>query len=276
MRKLYVLLENIRDTLVPLIKYYSLDSIYKATMYSIAYTALLKKYNIYETLKPLEEKIPRPLIALAKGKLHYMFLKLFNILDEILNLKKIVVIKGAADLKFLINQLKQEVGRVDQVIIYDCMSLTESLVISAYLQNRGIKSTFLSSILLNPIGLTRFITHQLREMNYHEALRELARLIAKNLNATKYYKKSYFDKIVHKYGLLGIDEFMERMDINSIANEVLSLAVKGRLLIGSDHGYDLVKALKCNYVYVIHGFKPSHKASPILLLSRFAFFLGTY
>jgi len=278
LRSLYALLEKVRDVLTPLLRGYDLDSIYKATMYSLTYTALSRSVTGYRLLKPLEGKIPRPLIALAKGKLYYLFLELLNLLDTLLSSKRPVIVEGEANLRFIIDWLKREVGSVDYVMMYDCMSLIEFLAISAYLSFKGIRSVFLSKIFLNPVGLTGFVTQQLRNMHRYEALREVAHLIAESLEGAGYYKSSYLDRKVHEYGYLGVEEFIEMMNLDEVAEEILNQAISGRLLVGTDHGYDIVMSKDDGYIYITHGFKPSdtYKATPLLLLSRLALFMEAY
>lgn len=278
MRKLYMLLEGIREDLALLLRGYDLSTVYKAAMYSLAYSALARSYGDHKLLKPLVEKIPNPLVATAKGGLHHRFLELLKLLDATLNSKTPVVVEGTADLRFIIDWLKHEVGSADYVVVYDCMSLVEFLAISAYLRSKGVRSAFLSRAFLNPVGLTRFVTQQLRDISRYEALSEVARLLAENLGGVGYYKSSRLDAKVHEYGHLGIDELIEMMSIDKVAEEVLSYALRGKLLVGTDHGYDFVISRGDDYIYITHGFKPSdtYKATPLILLSRLALFMEAY
>jgi len=276
-KRLHATLERIRDNITPLMRGYDLNIVYKAIMYSIVYAALARnpKYHDYSSLRPIEDKLPKPLIARAKGKLYYSFLDLLELLDRLLDSRSAAIVEGEGNLQVIINWLKREVGKIDYVLIYDCMSLVEFLVVAAYLQSKKIKSVFLSRVFLNPPGLTRFLTQQLRTVHRYEALREVAGLIAETLKGVGYAKDSYLDKKVHEYGGLGIDEFLEIVDINRVADEILKQAVKGRILVGTDHGYDVVKAVEEDYIYVTHGFKPreTYNVIPLLLLSRFALFM---
>ena len=278
MRRLYALLEEIRDSITSLVRGYDLYIVYRATMYSTVYAALVRSYGSYHLLKPLEDKTPKSLVALAKGRLHHLFLELLSLLDKLLGSGRAVIVEGEANLQAIIDWLKHEVGEVDYVLIYDCMSLIEFLVISAYLQFKGVKSVFLSRMFLNPVGLTKFVTQQLHETYRYETLREVARIIAENLGGIGYSKSSYLDRKVHEYGHLGIDEFVEVIDIEGIAEEVLKQAIRGKLLVGTDHGYDIVRAVEGDYIYITHGFRPrdTYKSAPLLLLSRFALFMEAY
>jgi len=273
-----MLLERIRDDLAVLLRGYDLNTIYKATMYALAYTALARSGTSHELLKPLEGGIPISLVAVAKGRLYYSFLELLDLLDMLLSSKRPVIVEGEANLQFIIDWLRREVMSVDYVMVYDCMSLVEFLAISAYLHFKEVQSVFLSKAFLNPVGLTKFVTQQLHDMDRYEALREVARLIAESLKGIGYYKSSYLDRKVHKYGLLGIEKFVEIVNIDEMAEEILSQAIRGKLLVGTDHGYDLVMSKEDGYIYITHGFKPRdmYKVTPLLLLSRLALFMEAY
>jgi len=277
LKKLYILLESVRDVVASLMQGYNLSNVYKTVMYSAIYAALYKSLGGCEPLRPLEEKIPLPLLAIARRKLVDEFLNLLEHLNMILSSKKPILIREA-NLDFIVKQLKNEIERVDYVLMYDCMSMIEFLTISAYLRLKGIKSAFLGSVFLNPIGLTRFMTHQLFGADYRASLLGVAQYIADNLGGIAYAKSSYIDEKVHEVGYLGVDEFVDVMDIEAIADEVLTSTSRGRVLVGSDHGYDVVKSIDSKYIYVVHGFRPesSFKAIPLLPLSRFAFFIVAY
>ena len=278
MKKFYLLLEKIRDILAVLLRGYDPSIVYRTTMYSLVYAALVKNQCSCRLLKSLEGKMPVSLVAFARGKLYYLFLELLSQLDLLLNSKRAVIVEGEANLQVIIDWLKYEAGKVDYVMIYDCMSLVEFLVVSAYLRFKGIRTVFLSKVFLNPIGLTKFITQQLYSTHYDRTLREVACLIANSLESVSYYKSSYLDKRVHECGHLGVEEFVEVVDISRIIEEVLAQAIRGDLLVGTDHGYDLVVVKSDDYVYITHGFKinNTYKAVSLIPLSRFAIFMKTY
>ncbi len=279
MKQLYELLEDARDIVAEkFISSYSLPSTYKIVMYAFVYTAIQRTRNKYELLKPLEHKIPLPLLAAARRELVGILHSLFEQLDSLLKTKRPVIVEGEADLRHVIDMIRYEIKSVDYVLVYDCVSIIEQLVISAFLKNRGIRSMFLGKVFLNPIGLTKFATQQLYGTGYRTSLLGLARYIANKLNASLYRKNPYIDKKVHEIGLLGIDEFVDKISIDKISHEVLEKAYNGRTLVLSDHGYDIVVSPEEGYLYVIHGFKqPSVLGSkPLLLLSRITLFMGAY
>lgn len=271
MKQLYELIEEVRDIIAEkLLPQFSLEKVYETVMYTFIYTALQRKLRDHELLKPLENRIPQPLLIAGRRELVGKLYDVTNHIDSILSTNKALLIREEADLRYVVDSLKREIGGVDHVLLYDCMSLIEELVISAFLKTKGVRSLFLNTIFLNPLGLTRFMTQQLSDTKYQPSLFNIARYIAKQLNALTYEKNSFVDRKVHDVGLLGISEFLDKMAIEKIANEVLSAASRGRVLIISDHGYDVIASLDESYIYVVHGFKQvsGFGVIPLLLLSR--------
>ena len=279
MKELYELLEDIQDTIAErFVPGYSLGSVYRALMYALIYAALRRRLGRYDLLEPLGKRVSPPLLAAAKreltGKLHY----LLEQVDSILASSKPVLIHGEADLRHTIDSVKREVERVDYVLVYDCMSLVEQLAISAFLKVVGVKSVFLSTVFVNPVGVTRFVTQQLHGTSYRASLLGVARYIAKELRASLYAKSSFIDEKVHEVGLLGVEEFVDRMDVDRVAREALERARSGRVLVLSDHGYDVIASVRENYIYVVHGFSRGDSSSyvPLALLSRLTLFIEAY
>jgi len=278
MKQLYELLEDARNIIADkLLSSYSLTNTYKAVIYAFVYATIQRTSSRYELLKPLEQKAPTPLLAAAKRDLVGVLHDLLEHIDLLLATERPVVVEEA-NLRHVVEAIRREIRSVDYVLVYDCMSMIEQLVISAFLKARGVRSVFLSKVFLNPIGLTRFATQQLYGTGYQTTLRGVARYVANQLNASLYTKSSYIDETVHEKGSLGIDEFVDKISIDKIANEVLEKALEGRTLVFSDHGYDLIVSPGGDYLYVTHGFKqPSISGSmPLILLSRFTLFMGAY
>jgi len=279
MKRLYELLEDIRDMLTEkFIPNYSLNNVYKAVIYAIVYAALRRTHNNYELLKPLKQKIPLPILAAAKRKLVNKFYIMLNSIDSLITSERPTIVEGEANLKHVVEAIKYEIKNVDYVLAYDCMSIIEQLVISAFLRTKGLRSMFLSKVFLNPIGLTRFATQQLYSTGYRTTLSGVAQYIAHKLKASLYRKSSYIDVKVHEVGSIGIGTFVDEMPISTIAYEVLEKAWRGRTLVFSDHGYDIVISPKKDYLYITHGFKRANTSggTPLLLLSRITFFIGIY
>ena len=279
MREFYELVEDIRDVIADkLMPGYSLENVYKATMYALIYAVLQEKTSKYELLKPLEERIPPTLLAAVKRELVNKMRSLVKRIDAILTENRPVLTYSEADLMYTIETVKREIGNVDYVLVYDCMSVIEQIVVSAFLKARGVRTLFLNMVFLNPIGLTRFMTSQLPDTGYRPSLLSVAQYVASQLKAPLYTKNSLIDINVHESGLLGVDEFVKKMDIDRIANEVLEASSRGRILVFSDHGYDVVLAKQEQYLYIVHGFKQGSSSGdvPLLLLSRISLFMGAY
>jgi len=277
-KQLYELLESIRSVIAEkLLSGYSLVNTYKAVVYAFVYTTIQRTRSGYELLKPLERRIPSPLIAAAKRELVSMLHELLKHLDLLLTTGKPVLFEEAY-LEHVVEVIKNEVGSVNYVLVYDCMSVIEQLAISAFLKVRGVRSVFLSKVFINPIGLTRFVTQQLSGTGYRTTLLGLAQYVANRLNASLYRKNPFVDEKVHEVGLLGIDEFVDSIPIDKLAHEILEKALEGRTLVFSDHGYDLVVSPKRDYLYVTHGFREpgTFGGTPLLPLSRITLFMGAY
>lgn len=279
MKKLYELLEDVRDIVAErFASSYSLGSLYRALMYALVYAALRRRSERFELLKPLERRVPPPLLAAAKKELVDKLYHLLEQVDSVLASSRPVLVHGEADLRHVIESVKHEVGRIDYVLVYDCMSLVELLAISAFLRVKSVKSVFLSTVFVNPVGVTRFVTQQLYGTGHRVSLLGIAKYIANELGALFSMKSSFIDEKVHEVGLLGIDEFVDRVDIERIACEVLERARSGRVLTLSDHGYDVIASVHENYIYVTHGFSYGGSSShiPLALLSRVTFFIEAY
>jgi len=253
---------------------YAIDNVYKALVYSSIYK-IIKNYDPATTaLKPLEEKIPKPLLFKAKKDLSPVFESILLELRSILNSKKPILVENA-NITIIAHEVMRIFRRIDYVVVYDCMSLNEFILISAASRLQGFKTITPNLIFVNPVGLTRYVTQQLPNLDYKSVLREYAHLLAEELHAKGYHKSAYIDFKVHEYGSMGIEEFLEKIIINNILNEIINLASKGIVLVTADHGYDLIYDPDSKYVYVLHGFKRQKKGNhiPLLLFSRFSLFL---
>jgi len=277
MKQFYELMEEARDIIVDkmLAPGYELTDTYKAVMYAFIHAALHVRSGVESWLvRPLREKIPPLLRGVVERELSTRLQPLIRYIDEVLSSDKPVLAGGEADVKHVIEAVRKSLGKVDYVLVYDCMSAIEQLVISAYLKANGVKTLFLSELLVNPVGLTRFITGQFQGIT----LRGVARYIASQLEAQSYNKNSFIDMRVHEKGSSGVEEFVESIAIENIASDILNIARRGRALILSDHGYDIIASIEEGYLYVIHGFRynVSSKHVPLLLLSRISLFMVTH
>ncbi len=279
-KNIYESIEEVRDIIAEkFMSNYSLEHVYKAVMYAFIYAALQRSRGLssVDLLRPLEKKIPLLLVAAARRQLVDKMHGLAEYVEEIISADSPVLIRDEADFKQIIDNVKDQIGSVDYVFVYDCMSLIEKLVASAYLSVKGIKTIFLNTIFLNPVGLTMYMTQQLSDTKYRPSLQGVARYAANQLRASLYMKNPFIDVEVHKTGLLGVEEFADRVAIDKIVNEIMYWSRKGNILVFSDHGYDVIARPNENYLYVVHGFRrrDSSGSIPVLLLSRLSFFMAT-
>ncbi len=267
-------IDNAIEKTKQLLEGYSVKNVHRALLYSATYVAIRNKGLDARLLQPLEENIPKPLVYHARRTLVPQLKKMLNILDEKLESKKPITVDDASVNK-LAGKVKNIFGNIDYVMVYDCMSLIEFLVIAASMRLNNLESTMPNIVFVNPIGLTRYVTHQLTSLDYRAVLREFAHLLASELGARGYSKSAYIDLKVHEYGSFGVEEYINRIDIIRVVEEVLDRASNSVVLITADHGYDVVYDVDDNYLYVTHGFREPEKRNhiPLLLFSRFSFFL---
>jgi len=273
---LNILLDNITDKIASFLHTYSIRDVYKTTIFSIIYARLMKigrSEEYYGNLRQIVEELPYILIAFAKREL---YLPMLNLLDEIdrlvYNKFKPVIVEGSANIDYIAQWLKMEVGEVDTLLMYDCLSIPELLTLASYFKFRNMKTFFPSRPFINPIGLTRFMTAQITEKSYMSILYDVARYLANTLNAKNFVKNSYVDKIVHSYGEMGVDIFVNKINIEGLLNDMLSM--RGDIIIMADHGYDVVESTNDNFLYIVHGYtKPYVRTNVIVNFSKIALFL---
>lgn len=275
MKRLYELVESARDVIAErlLAPGYRLEDVYRAVVYAFVRAALQERGGRSELLEPLERRIPAPLLAAVKREVVGVARSIIRQVGSLLLEHRPVLVYGEAALGSVVEEVKREVGRVDYVLVYDCMSVIEQVTASAFLKARGVRALFLRALFLNPPGLTRFMTSQLPG-GEGKTLRGVAQYVASSLGAQLYAKSSLVDASVHEGGLLGVDEFVERMDVSKVVAEVLRASERGRVLVFSDHGYDVVLSRRGNYLYVVHGFEESRAGdATLLLLSKVSLFM---
>jgi predicted transcriptional regulator len=253
---------------------YTIDNVYKALVYSLIYKVIKGRDPTLSALKPLEEKIPKPLLFKARKDLSPVFETIVLELQKTLDSKKPILVENA-NIPTIAREVRKLFRKIDYVMVYDCMSLNEFILVSAASRSQGFRTILPNLIFVNPIGLTRYVTQQLPGLDYRSVLREYARMLAERLRAKGYYKSAYIDFKVHEYGSMGIEEFLEKINITRIINEITNLASNGIVLITADHGYDIIYDPDSKYIYVLHGYKERVKGNhaPLLLFSRFSPFL---
>lgn len=269
-----VLLAAIQE-ISSLLKGYSIENVHRAIFYSAIMASIRKRGIDQRLLKPYEENLPRPLVYKSRRDLTPLFAEIIDILERKLE-EKAPVIVNEANIKRIVQRVKQVFKHVDYVLVYDCMSLNEFLLVAGVAKSKGLSPTIPSDlILLNPLGLTRYVTSQLPEMGYRGILREFAHLLATELGAWGYDKNAYIDLKVHEKGSMGIENYIINLNITNIVDEIIRKASKGTVLVTADHGYDVIYNPIDNYLFITHGYgEPVKKEyKPLLLLSRFSFFL---
>lgn len=222
----------------------------------------------------MEERLPRPLVYQVRRILTPIFTKLLDILEKELESKELVTVNEAS-IEKMVREVKAAFQDIEYVMVYDCMSLVEFLVVAASMRFNGLESVIPDMVFVNPVGLTRYVTYQLPSLDYKAVLREFAHMLARELGAHGYHKSAYIDLKVHEYGFLGVEEYVSRIDIRRKVEEVLDRASSKAVLVTADHGYDIVYDTDDDYLYVTHGFREPLKQNhyPLLLFSRFSFLL---
>ena len=260
-----------------LLEGYSIENVHRSLLYSSIYAEVRKKGLDPGIIQPLENLLPKPLVYQSRRSLVPVFNRLVGVLNKKIESKDPVVIENA-NVEKIVERVEETFAGIDHVMVYDCMSLIEFLVVAASIKRGGLESKIPELVLVNPIGVTRYVTHQLRSLGYRTVLREFAHLLANKLGARSYFKSAYIDFKVHEYGSLGVEEYVDRIDIGRVVGEILDKAVSRRVLVTADHGYDIVYDGEDNYLYVTHGFRNPVKKSqiPLVLFSRFSFFLKAY
>lgn len=271
---LTTLVNDAIDKIKSLLSGYSTSNVHKALLYALTNMAARRKGLSLDPLKALRSRIPASLASLPYRGLDNLITRILDALDYELSRGKPIVL-DLGNIGWLVDKIKATVGSVDYVLVYDCMSLLEFMVLAASLKAKGFKAIIPDYFLINPIGLTMYVTRQLAPLDYEEALRGFAKLLADKLGARDYDKKAYIDLTVHEYGLYGVEEFVDNINIETIIDEVWGKAVRGSVLVATDHGYDVIYNIKDSYIYVTHGFREpeSRFQENLLPLSKFSFIL---
>jgi hypothetical protein len=176
------------------------------------------------------------------------------------------VILKEANLQYILNSLKNKVGKVDIVFVLDCASVPEIVTIASKFLTLKRNVTISEEAFINPIGVTRFLTGQLESFNRESCLRQYAQLLKEALKANFFIKSSTVDLITHQYGF-SLDNFLKSIGIGRLFDQINHFAKQNSVLVTSDHGYDVVADE--HGLYITHGYK---KECPINF-SKIALFL---
>jgi len=268
---MHQLLEMLREAAVELLDY-SLVNVYKFLIYAFAYSSLMRKGLSVEALRPLERRMPSPIRIVARSEFAPIIHEILNRVDELLSKTKPVVVTEA-HLGETVKAIRSRVGKVDAVLTYDCMSVIEQVALSAYLVKQGMRAVFLDVVFVNPLGRTSFVTKQLDAATHEKTLRGVTEYIAESLRAYISRKSTHVDKVVHEVGQIGLEEFVDRVSIESLAQEVSREVLRhpsGKVLLVSDHGYDIVLSRRDSFIYVVHGYASSKRDPEDVELAPFS------
>jgi len=182
--------------------------------------------------------IPSPVrVDVRCGQLYELAFKIINVIDRIIfDEKTIELIEGKADLSHVLKILSKELGSIQYVVLYDCLSVPELLTIASYLRTEGYQTIFPQLYILNPLGLTRFITKQV--LVTEATMEDVLKTIMSSLKAIKGSLIREIDKKLHDYGF-DLREFIRNVDIEKVVSKCKSYAEEGSTLVMSDHGYDI-------------------------------------
>jgi len=212
------------------------------------------------------QSVPSPYRGLVYGGLYLSALDYLKSFNRILTNAKNAILLKEASLYYILDFVKSRVGKVGSIMVFDCASIPEFVTLASKLKALRHPSLIFSDVFLNPIGITRFLTQQLKSFGQEDVLQGYAELLRQTLNANFCVKSSVIDLTVHAHGIT-VEEFLKLININELFNRVKFFASQKSVLITSDHGYDVVADEQG--LYVTHGYR-----GPCPLnLSKMALFL---
>ncbi|MEM2364819.1 MAG: hypothetical protein QXD81_05035 [Candidatus Bathyarchaeia archaeon] len=239
----------------------------------ILYSFLKAGLSLYGTLEEQEaemedliKEIPIPYRGLMNGELYLYALNFMKKYNSILKGDGGAVILNEANLYHIVQFLENRVGRVDAVLILDCASIPEFVTIASKFHALNRNVTILDKVFINPIGITRFLTYQLKSFDRESYLRQYAQLLKERLKSRHCFIIPMIDLSIHEYGFT-LSTFLKYIKIQKLFDEVNNLARQNSLLLTADHGYDIVADE--HGLYMTHGYE---KECPIKF-SRIAPFL---
>jgi len=239
-------LSEIGNLTTPILHRIALCSLLKAGLY--LYDG---KEQHEKELAGLLFSIPPSYRGFVNGKLYLSALDYLKSVNRFLTNGNGSILLKEASLSHIVD-LASRIGKVDSIIVFDCGSIPEIATFASKLKALRYHSLILSDVFLNPIGITRFLTQQLKSLGQEDVLRGYADLLKQRLNANFSEKKSVIDLTVHAHGVT-IEEFLRSIDINELFNRIHFFARQGSILITSDHGYDVVADEQG--LYITHGYR---------------------
>ena len=217
-------------------------------------------------IEKLIQTIPAPHRGLANGKLYLnalSFVKSFN--HFLKNADESVILKEA-NIHYILDFLKERVGKVGAIVVLDCCSIPEIVAMAGKFTALNRNTAIFDQAFINPVGATAFVTGQMVYFGREAVLRQYAQLLKETLEAKFYIKSSTIDLVAHQHGVT-IDNFLTSLNIQKIFDQINHFAKQNSVLITSDHGYDVVADE--HGLYITHGYK---KECP-LNFSKIALFL---
>jgi len=252
----------------------SLGSLPISILHKIVFCSFAKAglslFNVTDAQKAeleiLIKTIPPTFKGLLEGKLYLNALKFLRSINLFLWKTRKPIIPEEANIHFILNFLRKNVGKVGGVIMLDCASIPEMVTMAGKFAHSNRNVVVYNMIFANPIGTTKFLTEQLTYLGRESTLKYYAQLLKEELKAAFYIKKSSIDLVVHKQGV-SLSDFLNSLNMQEIFEQINHFVKRNSVLITSDHGYDLVADE--HGLYITHGYR---KESP-LNFSRIALFL---
>jgi len=237
------------------IRYLPTNTLHKIIFCSILRAGLslypAKTQHISE-LNRLIQTIPISYRGFVTGKLYLKALKLIKEFKRTVEDRYRATLLKEANLQYIQDYLKRNLGKVDKVAVLDCASIPEIVTFATKFKSLNRHPTILAETFINPIGVTRFLTQQLKIFNQRTALSGYAQLLKETLNAEQSYKTPLIDLTVHKHGV-SLEEFLKSLKIQTLFKTIKDLTGLDSILITHDHGYDI--AANDHGLYIIHGYK---------------------
>ncbi|MEM2970404.1 MAG: hypothetical protein QXR63_05670 [Candidatus Bathyarchaeia archaeon] len=217
-------------------------------------------------IEKLIQTIPASHRALTNGKLYLNALNFVKSFNKFLKKPDESVILKEANIHYILDFLKDRVGKVGAIVVLDCGSIPEIITMAGKFTTLNHNTAIFDQAFINPVGATSFVTGQMPSFGREAFLMQYAQLLKETLEAKFYIKSSTIDLITHQQGVT-IDNFLTLLNIQNIFDQINHFAKQNSVLITSDHGYDLVADE--HGLYITHGYK---KECP-LNFSKIALFM---
>ena len=203
-------------------------------------------------LEKLIQTIPAPQRGLVNGKLYLNALGFVKSFNTFLEKADESVILKEANIHYILDFLKERVGKVGAIVVLDCGSIPEIVTIASKSNALNRNTTIFNEAFINPVGVTAFVTGQMSSFGREAFLRQYAQLLKETLKAKFYVKSSTIDLTTHQQGVT-IGNFLSSLEIQKVFDQINHFAKQNSVLITSDHGYDVVADE--HGLYITHGYR---------------------